>query len=584
MKKNAILVAMLLLSIQIKVSALAEQEYDNSPVTELAYQTAYGNILWQYFDAWSTEYDVFADQEPESIINYLVFRGMIEAELKYSLYDIDKNGIPELLIGTGESDYLSVLDIFTYSDDTVVHLLDGGERWYLTLYKDGIIGEYGSGGAAYSIQRYFTIGEDGTSCITELYYDINGDNRTVEDIDGNLLPLEDVENRYLDIFEKIELDWTTISESGLLATFGEQDVCGSKLTKYEVLEAPQLKKGICENSTELLLDAYRRISEGNEYSTYSVSRDYYEENEKQDVFFVEEPETNYPISTIYVDLQTGEAKEVFKGGEIRSFSIFSIDTSEETEIASEEPMESDIRVQFEHVYEESTEFAVITAVDRSGAVIWTYYSGKYNAAQLMRVSEIGIYGERYYFCEDSSVAAVDIYTGNIIWRSDKICGSPSAHLWDSNGTLYLCGGLGPDLVMISTEGEVLGYVNSFYEKAYWPYGIKLCEYDRLEIAYGGGSDEFLAGGVLQIDLNTLEAINIPEVSEEEPEIEANYFQVVNCSEYITLRAEPSTSAMELDRISLGEMVEVLEYAGNDFYRIIYNGQIGYALSYYLQPY
>lgn len=57
--------------------------------------------------------------------------------------------------------------------------------------------------------------------------------------------------------------------------------------------------------------------------------------------------------------------------------------------------------------------------------------------------------------------------------------------------------------------------------------------------------------------------------------------VVNCRESITLRESPSVYAAELAQIPLGQAVGYIEDAGNGFYKINYDGLIGYALAQYL---
>ena len=58
--------------------------------------------------------------------------------------------------------------------------------------------------------------------------------------------------------------------------------------------------------------------------------------------------------------------------------------------------------------------------------------------------------------------------------------------------------------------------------------------------------------------------------------------VVNCNEYITLRATPSTSGADLAHIPLGAVTQFVSTAENGFYYIYYNGQYGYALQSYLK--
>ena len=57
--------------------------------------------------------------------------------------------------------------------------------------------------------------------------------------------------------------------------------------------------------------------------------------------------------------------------------------------------------------------------------------------------------------------------------------------------------------------------------------------------------------------------------------------VVNCKESITLRTSPSKSAKEITQIPLGAAVGFINIASNGFYKISYNGNVGYALDAYL---
>ena len=63
---------------------------------------------------------------------------------------------------------------------------------------------------------------------------------------------------------------------------------------------------------------------------------------------------------------------------------------------------------------------------------------------------------------------------------------------------------------------------------------------------------------------------------------ATYF-VVNCRESITLREKPSVYAAEITQIPLGQAVGFIANAGNGFYKINYDGLVGYALAQYLAP-
>lgn len=58
--------------------------------------------------------------------------------------------------------------------------------------------------------------------------------------------------------------------------------------------------------------------------------------------------------------------------------------------------------------------------------------------------------------------------------------------------------------------------------------------------------------------------------------------VVDCNEWISLRSTPSTNASRIAEIPLGATVEFLEVSSNGFYKVRYNGAVGYALSQYLR--
>ncbi len=60
-------------------------------------------------------------------------------------------------------------------------------------------------------------------------------------------------------------------------------------------------------------------------------------------------------------------------------------------------------------------------------------------------------------------------------------------------------------------------------------------------------------------------------------------EVVNCNEFVTLRAEPSTKAEALARIPLGGQARWLNVCTDDFTRVLYEGEVGYVLSKYLEP-
>ena len=72
-----------------------------------------------------------------------------------------------------------------------------------------------------------------------------------------------------------------------------------------------------------------------------------------------------------------------------------------------------------------------------------------------------------------------------------------------------------------------------------------------------------------------------EPSQKKATTSPTYYRVVNCQEWISLRSTPSTSASKLAEIPLGATVQFISVASNGFYKVSYNGQVGYALASYL---
>jgi len=69
---------------------------------------------------------------------------------------------------------------------------------------------------------------------------------------------------------------------------------------------------------------------------------------------------------------------------------------------------------------------------------------------------------------------------------------------------------------------------------------------------------------------------------QEPDLPEVYCLVVNCDDEITLRESPSITAGKITSIPLGETVEFIEESVNGFYKVKYNGEIGYCLSPYIR--
>lgn len=97
------------------------------------------------------------------------------AGIGYTFYDVDGNGIEELII----ADMLDndggpwdnrILLMYSLADDNPVLVIDGWARNRYYLLNDGTIYNEGSGGAAYTIFATYRIAEDGISLEVIDYY------------------------------------------------------------------------------------------------------------------------------------------------------------------------------------------------------------------------------------------------------------------------------------------------------------------------------------------------------------------------------------------------------------------------------
>lgn len=122
---------------------------------------------------------------------------------------------------------------------------------------------------------------------------------------------------------------------------------------------------------------------------------------------------------------------------------------------------------------DGVESGVITGFGDAGEELWSYQSGEYELAQCSALAGIGVYGSTFYFVEAGTVTALNLKDGSILWKNKGFEGSPSAHTFDGNGTLYLCGYLSPDLYVINANGKTEHETVTFDDAYFWPSDIEV---------------------------------------------------------------------------------------------------------------
>ena len=148
-------------------------------------------------------------------------------------------------------------------------------------------------------------------------------------------------------------------------------------------------------------------------------------------------------------------------------------------------------VTYQHSFdwEENQEFATITAYDADCNVVWELATLEYEISQIDRIAWVGELHDRVYYVEDGAVIALDRETGRQVWKNEEFGGSPSpmegSCLIAPDGTLYLTGYFGPDLMVVAPNGATVYRADSVHPDYYWPYGLEL-DGNRLTIILEGG--------------------------------------------------------------------------------------------------
>jgi len=168
---------------------------------EITASMAYDDVLLEYFAICKmdqTTYEVHAADYPNT--NHSIMKAYHEGQealFYYSFYDLDQNGIDELLIGYGnENSYIMVIDGYAFDGQEAVKIIEERAQGGLLetiIFDDGSYGVYG-GLEGYSVYFYVSrLAEDGYSQDTifdaSFGWNVNGE-MEAEGIDVNNLTEE----------------------------------------------------------------------------------------------------------------------------------------------------------------------------------------------------------------------------------------------------------------------------------------------------------------------------------------------------------------------------------------------------------
>jgi len=134
-----------------------------------------------------------------------------------------------------------------------------------------------------------------------------------------------------------------------------------------------------------------------------------------------------------------------------------------------------ITVDFEQQLDESSrEYAVISAKNASGDVLWTIETEHLEMAQMERIAPVGLWQDRDYFVQDDTLVALNVLDASSLWVNDDFSGSiaSGAALIREDGSVCLAGYFGPDLFISDRDGNTLLKISEIHSEYYWAYRIE----------------------------------------------------------------------------------------------------------------
>ena len=126
-------------------------------------------------------------------------------------------------------------------------------------------------------------------------------------------------------------------------------------------------------------------------------------------------------------------------------------------------------------------------LDKNGNAVWIYRTSQNDVPQCSTIMEIGKYGNTYYILDCGKVTALDYKTGEVLWQNEDAHASGISSFIDTNGTIYLCGYLGPDLLVVDAKGNIVKMIEMFDENYYCPIAIEK-KSGKIHITFEGGPE------------------------------------------------------------------------------------------------
>ena len=164
-------------------------------------------------------------------------------------------------------------------------------------------------------------------------------------------------------------------------------------------------------------------------------------------------------------------------------------------------------VFFDYNFDNDRVSGLMRGYDTDGSVIWSHTTNEYDIPQIepyylkednhyneyggeenkniYPITNIGVFDNKYYYCENGSVIALDIHTGEELWRTEPVIGMVGGDcaIIEMDGTLYLSSADGADLSVLSGDGVLLYQIRDITKQNDIPSGLSFGAEDREFILY-----------------------------------------------------------------------------------------------------
>lgn len=262
---------------------------------------------------------------------------------------------------------------------------------------------------------------------------------------------------------------------------------------------------ITSGECERIVSFFKYVPEGEEQEVYQVDGEEVTEEEynakKEEYKFKSDSQ-----GTLENDSINGKSFTVIEYADMYEITDENINeyigTAEETPAETSSVKSVDIKRTIKQ--DSLTEYAVLTATDDSGNVVWTYTTKDCPMGQCEAITPLGKKDNAYYIVEYNTITALDYSTGKVLWQNNDFEGSGVCSAFGENA-IYIGSYLAPDFCAVSYDGKIIKTILHLDEdysdtEYYWVDKIEIVDNKYAAVHFGAND------GTLYVDLETYEVL------------------------------------------------------------------------------